>query len=513
MRKLMKFNSVEKKFLFPILLFTFALFVLIAMAGLTTNSSIIMSQIEIRGNAMANYMAKTSTFYFYNYDLGALDGFVQEVIKDHDVVYALFYDENKKPLTISSTEPASKKNLQVYEREIKDANNGKIMGYLAIGYSLDALDEGRNKFLLVIGLCTLLALSGMIAGNSFMVRKLIVGPLKEAGRVASKLAEGDLTVELKKGDRGEDEIGLLLTTMEMMVRKLRDIIGNFSESALDVNNSANIISESVQDQAIIANQQSSSVTEITSTMEELSASSTEIADHSASVVSIAEKTLDDTKKGALTFETFVAKMLEIQDDNQHSIKEIVELGNKSKEISSVMEIINNIADHTKLIAFNAALEASSAGESGKRFGVVAAEIRRLADSVMDSTGAIENKINEIQEAINRLVVSSEKGTKGIQEGMEYSMETAELLSEIVSGADSTSSAARQISLSTQQQKTASEQVVAAIREIAEGASKSSESIGQITDSSRSLTELSHGLKSLVEQFSLQKNSTDNSPSA
>ena len=73
-----------------------------------------------------------------------------------------------------------------------------------------------------------------------------------------------------------------------------------------------------------------------------------------------------------------------------------------------MEIINTVGDQTKLIAFNAALEASSAGEAGKRFSVVASEIRRLADSVTDSTSEIESKISEIQDSISRLVITSEK---------------------------------------------------------------------------------------------------------
>jgi len=78
-----------------------------------------------------------------------------------------------------------------------------------------------------------------------------------------------------------------------------------------------------------------------------------------------------------------------------------------------MGIINDIADQTKMIAFNAAIEAASSGEAGKRFGVVAVEIRRLADNVMESTGEIENKIEEIQKSINRLVVASESGSKVI----------------------------------------------------------------------------------------------------
>lgn len=503
MKTAFKFNSVEKKFLVPILLFTFVVFVLIAMAGVTTNASLIKAQIDTRGNGMVRYMAKSSLPYYKNHDPAALEDCVREAVKDGDVVYAVYYDEHRKPLTFSSGQPPRRDGLRNFEKEIRD-NTNSVVGYLAVGYRLDALEAGRNRFLMIIGLCMLLALGGTILGNAYLVRRVIAGPLQEASAVADKLAGGDLTVAPVGARHGDDEIGRLFAAMANMVGKLRGIIGKLSDSAIAVNRSANIISESVQDQAVIANQQSSSVTEITSTMEEFSASSTEIADHAGSVAQIAEKTLEDTKQGALIFETFVAKMVEIQEDNQNSIGEILELGKKSKEITKVMEIINDIADHTKLIAFNAALEASSAGEAGKRFGVVAAEIRRLADSVMESTGEIETKINEIQEAINRLVVSSEKGAKGIQEGMAYSMETGELLSEIVSGANSTSVAAKQISLSTRQQKTASDQVVAAIREIADGARKSSESIGHITVNGRALAGFSEELKELVRQFSLDE---------
>jgi methyl-accepting chemotaxis protein len=165
-----------------------------------------------------------------------------------------------------------------------------------------------------------------------------------------------------------------------------------------------------------------------------------------------------------------------------------------------MEIINGIADQTKLIAFNAALEASSAGEAGKRFGVVAAEIRRLADNVMESTGEIDSRIQEIQEAVGRLVIVSENGAKRVQEGLEYSNETAQMISELLIGAKATASAAKQISLSTQQQESASEQVVQALREIDEGARQTSGSIGQASSATNDLKRMSDNLKSLVNQF-------------
>ena len=312
------------------------------------------------------------------------------------------------------------------------------------------------------------------------------------------IEEGDFTREFSSGS--SDEIGSLCAPLNKMARRFGDVIGEVSEAALKITSFSGEVSVAAEQQATVSSEQSAAVAEITSTMEELSASSTQIADHSNAVVEIAAKTWDDTKKGASAVESVIMKMNDINSDSLNSIREIVDLGRKSKEISKVMEIINSIADQTKLIAFNAALEASSAGEAGKRFGVVAVEIRRLADSVMESTGEIEGKINEIQEAINRLVIASEKGSKGIQEGMEYSGQTADLLIGIVDAAQATTDAAKQISLSTQQQKTASGQVVAALREIVAGSNHTTEAISQISAITRTLSRLSDNLREMVAKF-------------
>jgi methyl-accepting chemotaxis protein len=221
------------------------------------------------------------------------------------------------------------------------------------------------------------------------------------------------------------------------------------------------------------------------------------------VVDNADKTCEDLKTGAESVNAVISKMTEISKDNDQSIQEIYELGKRSKEITKIMKIINNIADQTKLIAFNAALEASSAGEAGKRFAVVAVEIRKLADSVMESTGEIETKINEIQEAIDRLVITSEKGSKGIKGGIEYSGHTSGLLIEIVDAANNTTDSAKQISLSTQQQRTASSQVLIALKEIMTGSKQNTDAINQITLISTNMALLSDNLKEAVEKFKIQ----------
>jgi methyl-accepting chemotaxis protein len=220
------------------------------------------------------------------------------------------------------------------------------------------------------------------------------------------------------------------------------------------------------------------------------------------VVERADKTLENTRQGAGEVETLTVKINDISNGIQSNLGEIVALGRKSKEINKVMEIINNIASQTKLIAFNAALEAAGAGEAGKRFGVVAVEIRRLADSVVESTGEIEGKISEILDAVNRLVMSSEKSSQMIQEGREYAGNTVTMLLDVVDDADETTAAARQISLSTQQQQIAGSQVLAALREIEDGARFTTDSIGEISEISRNLAAMSSDLKGLMGRFQL-----------
>ncbi len=370
--------------------------------------------------------------------------------------------------------------------------------------------------LTIIAACALLIISAVLFclfGGTRILRRILGGEPEYAVKIAHAIADYNLNINIKT--RPGDEASLL-AAMKTMQASLALIIGNVNDSVYKLERAAAKLTDTTglvgensayresmsHSMTAVVEDMSATVVEITSTMEELSASSTQIADHSTSVVEIANQTLDNSKKGFDSMQQLLTKMADIRSGNQNSLKEIVELGAKSKEISKVMEIINAIADQTKLIAFNAALEAAGAGESGRRFGVVAAEIRRLADSVTDSTNEIEHKIQEIQGAISRLVITSEKGTGTIDAGMAASADTAHYLDDLVDAASQTSSAAQQISLSTQQQKTAGSQVVAALREIVTASAHTAQSIRSITEIGNEMNEMSHQLSELVHQFKL-----------
>lgn len=190
----------------------------------------------------------------------------------------------------------------------------------------------------------------------------------------------------------------------VLIESIRELTGNANRFSAD-------ISSSIEEQAAVSSDQSASVTEITTTMEELSTSAIQIANHANKVKDFSDKALAQTTQGASAVEILMSRITEIAHENEINANEIAEIGKKFKEINKIMTLINNIADQTKLIAFNAALEASSAGDAGRRFGVVAVEIRRLADTVMESTQNIQSHIEENQKAINHLVIQSEEGGK------------------------------------------------------------------------------------------------------
>ncbi|PRY64183.1 methyl-accepting chemotaxis protein [Vreelandella songnenensis] len=383
--------------------------------------------------------------------------------------------------------------------------------YLNLSRERFATSTGFGLLILLIGLVLLYPLTGRL------IRPLI----HFQHQLQSITHSLDLTRRVETDDRAE--LGDLAHQTNALLERLSRAILAVSNNAQALTRVADqlaqtaglsgvhggdISHEANQTMAAAVEEMASSVAEITSTMEELSTSSTQIADHSQSVVDVANQTLERSRKGSTAMQLLQAKMQDIRSDSEQSLAEIVALGAKSKQINKVMELINTLAAQTKLIAFNAALEASSAGESGRRFSVVASEIRRLADSVTDSTQEIEGHTEEIQNAINRLVVASEKGASSIEQGVDVSVSTAQDLDAVLKAASQTSSAAQQISLSTQQQKTASNQVVIALRDIDTASARNAQSVRSITEISQDMINMSAELNSLVQEFTLAQQDTE-----
>ena len=249
-------------------------------------------------------------------------------------------------------------------------------------------------------------------------------------------------------------------------------------------------------------EQSASVLETSFTMEKVVSASQQIAQNAESVVTIAEKTRNDAQQGMSVAEETMKQMQDIERSNNTDTENIRILSQKSAEIAKIMKLITTIADQTKLIAFNASLEAAGAGSAGRRFGIVAKEIRHLANSVIESTGMIRQTLTDMQQAVQKLVLSSEISTKSVREGVEYTMDTANWLKEILNGAAETTKAAQDISHSTQEQRLASEEISTALKEISINTNHFAEAGALIRNIASKLNSLAEELEDATKALKL-----------
>ncbi len=284
-----------------------------------------------------------------------------------------------------------------------------------------------------------------------------------------------------------DEFGVLARSYNQMLDLIVYLIRQTHESSRRLGESANEILAATEQQASGSAEQAASISQTTATMEELAATYRQIADNANQVVSMAEASLGSAESGQQAVFNTLSSMEEIKARSQSSANKILTLGERSQQIGQVLEIINSIADQTKILALNAAIEAARAGEAGKGFSVVAVEIRKLAESVVNSTDEISSIMMEIQSSANELVITTEQEVKQVQTGVDLAHVTGESLDQILEMIEQTTVAAKEISAATQQQKSATDQVVKAMREVAAVAQQTAAGSRQVASSAEGLS--------------------------
>ncbi len=300
--------------------------------------------------------------------------------------------------------------------------------------------------------------------------------------------------------QSDDEFGTLAKSYNQMLDLIVYLITQTQESSRRLAQSSSEILSATEQQASGAAEQAASISQTTATMEELAATYRQIADNADSVVRMAEATLGSAESGRQAVANTLAAMDSIKSRAQSSANKILALGERSQQIGQVLAIINNIADQTKILALNAAIEAARAGEAGKGFSVVAIEIRKLAESVVDSTGEISTIMTEIQKAANDLVISTEQELKQVSEGVELGNVTGDSLEQILDMIEQTTSSAKEISVATQQQRTATEQVVKAMKEVALVAQQTAAGTKQVASSAEGLAAMARDSSQVGQAF-------------
>jgi methyl-accepting chemotaxis protein len=373
-------------------------------------------------------------------------------------------------------------------------------GAAIVYFSTENLQQVRR--LAVSGGLLLGGLMAVLGGaGAYWLSGRIVQPLQGMVQLSREVAQGKLSTQIEV--RRQGELGQLEAALAQMTGNLQATIWQIRDSAAKIGDSAENIETVVSELNEAANQQSAAVSETSTAMEELRTVAEQIAAGSESANRAAGQTQRDVQSGLEAVSETVSRMEEIRTSNEASVGEILALGQKARQIGAVMDLIDDIAAQTKLIAVNASIEAAAAGEAGRRFAVVASQVRHLAENVGQSTGEIRKRIVEIQTATNELVVAAEQGTKKINQGVSLSQTTQSALEQIATSADETTMAARQITLSTRQQQTAVEQVIEALGNLSAEVNRVAASSDQTSRVVADLAHLSDTLSQMVALFELE----------
>jgi methyl-accepting chemotaxis protein len=250
-------------------------------------------------------------------------------------------------------------------------------------------------------------------------------------------------------------------------------------------------------QASGATEQASAVSQVSTTIEELGSTARQIAVAAEQVAEASRQTLENLSDGQDAVDRSIQAMERIRGRMQDVSTRVLNLGERSQQIGEIIDLINDLSDETHLLALNAAIEAAGAGEHGRRFAVVAAEVKSLANRALAAAKEVKGVIAEIQQATNSAVLAAEEGGKEVERGVELAHSAGQVMDAIVMVAERTAQSGAEISLATAQQQSASEQVVETMREIADVARQTAAGSRQMSESAQMLTAIAERLHGIV----------------
>jgi twitching motility protein PilJ len=318
--------------------------------------------------------------------------------------------------------------------------------------------------------------------------------------IVSQIARGDLTL---RGSVTSDALGNVVDSVNYMLDNFTQVLRRVRDAANDVSTSASEILNASEAMATGATQQDHEITNTSSAVEQLTVSMKQVSNNAEASAEAARRALDAAEQGNRSVRDTLEGMQRIRSSVQATAKKIKSLGDRSLEISEIINVINDITEQTNLLALNAAIEAARAGEAGRGFAVVADEVRKLAEHSRTATKDIAALIKAIQAETNEAVVVMEEGTREVEVGARLADQAGKALEAISAVVRQSAELVQEISLASKQQVRGTEGVANAMQIISNITRQTSQGARQTAQSMEQMVKMSVQLNEALSQFRVQ----------
>ena len=410
---------------------------------------------------------------------------ITEQVKQAEHEIALLVKDELMVDLAAASSAAAVRDIQSLADALVDASDKTMVATKSVAHNVE----------------TAMLIFGLAVGSllSFIMARSLSSRIRETVTVVSEIVS-TLDMTRRVPEKGADE----MTSVSASINKLLDTTqSTLKEVALASNEVAAASTEIAATSEEIAHgmsQQTGRVNEVSSAIEEMAASVMDVADKANSASRSAEESGESATKGVNIVEETVHGMNEINEAVQGTATAVAELGKRGEQIGQIIEVINDIADQTNLLALNAAIEAARAGEHGRGFAVVADEVRKLADRTTAATDEIGESIEAIQRETTEAVKRMNDGSTKVSEGEEKASTAGDSIRTIVNSSHDVTSMVQSIAAAAQEQSTATQAVAQSSDQISSVTRETNDAVGQAAQAAGELSQRAEQLKQLVDRF-------------
>jgi methyl-accepting chemotaxis protein len=371
--------------------------------------------------------------------------------------------------------------------------------YQSISRNLQRVLDGDGEMRLSFIVLALVSVV-MGVGMCFLIQKSIEAPIDKMAYLTSRLADRDLSIDL--GGSSADEFQRVKEPLMRQVQEWRALVTQMSSDAADLSSSARELRGGADRMLGGSDEQASRSSQVAAASEEMSETILNIAKNVNGIAQSASGTVVVAKNGDQIVTRSLEKVTEIAHIVDDSANFVKSLGERSEQIGGIVNVINDIADQTNLLALNAAIEAARAGEQGRGFAVVADEVRKLAERTATSTSEIGQMIRAIQDEVSKAVSLMENATSNVNLGVELVRQSGSALQAIVQSADDLQLMVQQIASATEEMSATSSEITKDMEQMASVSKDACETAEGISRTSIKLAQLSEKMEQTANKFKL-----------